>query len=79
MRQVLISGTSNSCYPGGARVTYETNRPVNIAALYLQARRQDFAVGGAKNHNGVAFFNTILDVRMQQPGAKHEMGSTDFK
>jgi len=39
-----------------------------------QARRQDFAAGGAKNHKGGAHFkNTILDVCSSR-GAKHEMG-----
>jgi len=43
-----------------------------------QARRQDLAAGGAKNHGrGPHFLNTILDVCTNR-GAKHEWG-TGFK
>ena len=46
----------------------------NTAMTLCQARRQDFAAGGAKNHKGVHFLNIILDVCSNR-GAKHEMGA----
>ena len=53
--------------------------------IYLQARRQDLAVGGPKTkkrgqkpEGGPIFSNTVLDVCSNR-GAKREMGGTDFK
>jgi len=39
-----------------------------------QARRQDFAAGGDKNHKGANFLNTVLGV-CSNWGAKHETGA----
>jgi len=44
-----------------------------------QARRQDFAAGGAKNHKGGPnFFNTILNVYRNWE-LNMKWGGTDFK
>jgi len=44
-----------------------------------QARRQDFAAGGDKDHKGGTNFFKYTIGCMQQLGGEHEMGGIDFK
>jgi len=54
---------------------HEASQVLNKHVLGVwQARRQDFAARGAKNHNGATFLNTILDV-CSNPGPNMKWAS----
>jgi len=51
---------------------------VKMLKGYIQTRRQDLAAGGPKTRRVATFSKNTIGC-VQQPGAKREMGDTDFK
>jgi len=78
LRHMRNKVSSNSFYD--VFVTY-THIWQQLSVLYVhcwQARRQDFAAGGAKNHPWEATFFKYNIGCMQQPRARHEIEGTDL-